>query len=34
MCDEVSEWLAGLDDVEWDRVVVVIDRLGRLAYCG
>ena len=28
--DEVVEWMAGLDDGEWDRTVVVIDRLGEL----
>jgi hypothetical protein len=28
--DEVVEWMNGLDDDEWDRVVVVIDRLGQL----
>ncbi len=25
--DEVVEWMAALDDAEWDRTVVVIDRL-------
>ena len=30
--DEVSEWLAGLSDADWDRVVVVIDRLERLEH--
>jgi phage-related protein len=25
--DEVVEWMVGLDDDEWDRTVVVIDRL-------
>jgi hypothetical protein len=28
--DEVVEWMNGLDDDEWDRAVVVIDRLGQL----
>ena len=28
--DEVVQWLSGLSDAEWDRVVVVIDRLARL----
>jgi phage-related protein len=28
--DEVVEWMAGLDDGEWDRTVVVIDRLAGL----
>jgi hypothetical protein len=25
--DEIIEWMDSLDDAEWDRVVVVIDRL-------
>ena len=28
--DEVVEWMNGLDDDEWGRVVVVIDRLEQL----
>ncbi|MGH9187764.1 MAG: hypothetical protein ACRD0U_18450, partial [Acidimicrobiales bacterium] len=28
--DEVVEWLLSLDDPEWDRAVVVIDRLANL----
>lgn len=28
--DEVASWLFGLDDDEWDRSVVVIDRLADL----
>lgn len=28
--DEVVDWMAGLDDNEWDRTVVVIDRLADL----
>lgn len=28
--DEVARWLIGLDDDEWDRAVVVIDRLAAL----
>jgi phage-related protein len=28
--DEVTQWLVGLDDDEWDRSVVVIDRLAEL----
>ena len=28
--DEVASWLFGLDDDEWDRSVVVIDRLAEL----
>lgn len=28
--DEVAHWLASLDDDEWDRTVVVIDRLAQL----
>ncbi|MCZ7536241.1 MAG: type II toxin-antitoxin system RelE/ParE family toxin [Acidimicrobiia bacterium] len=28
--DEVGEWLASLDEAEWDRTMVVIDRLAEL----
>lgn len=28
--DEVVDWMGSLDDDEWDRVVVVIDRLAAL----
>lgn len=28
--DEVAEWMDSLDDAEWDRTVVVIDRLAAL----
>lgn len=28
--DEVVKWLEGLDDGDWDRVVVLIDRLASL----
>lgn len=28
--DEVVEWLASLDEAEWDRTMVVIDRLAEL----
>jgi hypothetical protein len=28
--DEVAAWLAGLADAEWERVAVVIERLGEL----
>ena len=28
--DEVTEWMDTLDDTEWDRTVVVIDRLATL----
>lgn len=28
--DEVVDWLASLDDAEWNRSMVVIDRLGAL----
>jgi hypothetical protein len=28
--DEVVAWMLGLDDDEWDRTVVVIDRLATL----
>jgi len=28
--DEVAEWMEGLDDDEWDRVVVIVDRLADL----
>ncbi len=28
--DEISEWMGGLDTSEWDRVVVIIDRLADL----
>lgn len=28
--DEVTDWLAGLTDEEWDRTVVMIDRLATL----
>lgn len=28
--DEVAEWMDSLDDAEWDRTVVVIDRLATL----
>ncbi|MCY4664233.1 MAG: type II toxin-antitoxin system RelE/ParE family toxin [Acidimicrobiaceae bacterium] len=28
--DEVARWVSGLSGAEWDRVVVVIDRLARL----
>lgn len=28
--DEVAQWLSGLDDDEWDRSMVVIDRLSGL----
>jgi hypothetical protein len=28
--DEVVEWMDTLDDVEWDRTIVVIDRLATL----
>jgi phage-related protein len=28
--DEVAHWLVGLDDDEWDRAVVVVDRLAEL----
>ena len=30
--DEVSGWLAGLSESEWDRGAVVIDRLGQLGH--
>ena len=29
--DEVVEWLSGLNDGEWDRVAVMIDRLAQAA---
>lgn len=28
--DEVTEWMDSLDDDEWDRVVVIVDRLAAL----
>jgi putative component of toxin-antitoxin plasmid stabilization module len=28
--DEVSEWIDALDDGEWDRTVVILDRLASL----
>jgi len=28
--DEIVDWMASLDDTEWDRTVVVIDRLATL----
>ncbi|MEZ5204611.1 MAG: type II toxin-antitoxin system RelE/ParE family toxin [Acidimicrobiales bacterium] len=28
--DEIVDWMATLDDTEWDRTVVVIDRLATL----
>lgn len=28
--DEVSDWLSALADAEWDRVVVIVDRLATL----
>ncbi|HTN99922.1 MAG TPA: type II toxin-antitoxin system RelE/ParE family toxin, partial [Microthrixaceae bacterium] len=28
--DEIVDWMATLDDIEWDRTVVVIDRLATL----
>lgn len=28
--DEIGEWMAGLDTSEWDRTVVIIDRLADL----
>jgi len=28
--DEITQWLDSLDDAEWDRAVVVIDRLATL----
>jgi putative component of toxin-antitoxin plasmid stabilization module len=28
--DEIAEWMETLDDDEWDRVVVIIDRLADL----
>jgi putative component of toxin-antitoxin plasmid stabilization module len=28
--DEVATWMGSLDDAEWDRVVVMIDRLASL----
>ena len=28
--DEIADWMDSLDDGEWDRVVVVIDRLAAL----
>jgi hypothetical protein len=28
--DEVAEWMDGLSDEEWDRVVIVVDRLAVL----
>ncbi len=30
MRDEISEWMGGLDEPEWDRTVVIIDRLADL----